>query len=476
MGEIMKSNFKLVAWLFALIPALLFGNSSLAEVNPKLYSDAVRADLASTATSAGAALVSFIQSGGGSVPRTVLDKQRVSVKDFGAVGDCVADDTVALAAANLFLSTKSSRYKLAFPSGCYKYSVSPNWAISYAQIEAQGEVRLRYTGKGNAVIIDGGSELVYGVQMGRFIVEAPSSAQNGVYVRSVHHSKLGFNVRGAGAKSAALNVQFAVVTDFDNFTASVNEGGWYLGAKPLEGIKLAIRNPGETVSYCLFTNTIIEGVHVGIDLLGTLGNVFIGGTSEGNTLYGVLGSTSSSGDKFFGMDFEANSTADVYSQGKALELYGCDSTKLIAFGSLASGCSIFGGRHTSILFDTGSKHSSAINTQFNRTGFAGTFVDAGENSFISNVLNIGEKARYLTGILVVSSTSISPNSTATFVVTVVGAVLGDRAAASHSVDVGGLLVTANVTAIDKVTVNVSNITNKVQKLNSGVIKVEVNRS
>lgn len=59
------------------------------------------ADLASTASGKGAALVGFIQNGTGAVPRTLLAKVReiASVADFGAVGDGVTDDTTAINAA-----------------------------------------------------------------------------------------------------------------------------------------------------------------------------------------------------------------------------------------------------------------------------------------------------------------------------------------------------------------------------------------
>ncbi len=65
----------------------------------------------------GAAVTDFLQSGTGAVIRNFRDKLRdtVSVKDFGAVGDGVADDTNAVRTAILASSGKS----LYFPLGSY---------------------------------------------------------------------------------------------------------------------------------------------------------------------------------------------------------------------------------------------------------------------------------------------------------------------------------------------------------------------
>ncbi|MGN6518560.1 MAG: glycosyl hydrolase family 28-related protein [Dokdonella sp.] len=61
------------------------------------------------------------QIGTGSVQRTVLDELRdtVSVKQFGAKGDGVTDDTAAIAAAYAFVKGRSLYYNLVFPPGRY---------------------------------------------------------------------------------------------------------------------------------------------------------------------------------------------------------------------------------------------------------------------------------------------------------------------------------------------------------------------
>ena len=66
-----------------------------------------------------AADVIFVQAGAGAVPRTVESKlqESVSVKDFGAVGDGVADDTTAIQNA-----INAHRGKILFPVGTYKIS------------------------------------------------------------------------------------------------------------------------------------------------------------------------------------------------------------------------------------------------------------------------------------------------------------------------------------------------------------------
>jgi hypothetical protein len=72
----------------------------------------------------GSSLIGFLQAGDGAVGRTAEEKMRdiVSVKDFGAKGDYITDDTLAIETAMLACS-KDGR-TLYFPSGVYRVTKS----------------------------------------------------------------------------------------------------------------------------------------------------------------------------------------------------------------------------------------------------------------------------------------------------------------------------------------------------------------
>lgn len=74
----------------------------------------------------GSALVGFLQSGSGAVKRPAQDKMRevFSVKDFGAEGDGVADDTAEIQAA---VDALGDDGELLFPPGTYKITAPINF-------------------------------------------------------------------------------------------------------------------------------------------------------------------------------------------------------------------------------------------------------------------------------------------------------------------------------------------------------------
>lgn len=129
----------------------------------------LRGDLASGLVGLGSALVKFLAAGAGAVARTLLAKLREtpSVKDYGAVGDGVADDTVAVRA----FMTAGGGY---VPPGVYKLtsaieipvgaSVYGPGALYRADIfSAQAVFWIAHTGKGFTFTGAAGARKVLGV-------------------------------------------------------------------------------------------------------------------------------------------------------------------------------------------------------------------------------------------------------------------------------------------------------------------------
>lgn len=112
------------------------------------YADA----LADLAASGGSSLVGFLQSGTSATARTVQSKLRdfVSVKDFGAVGDGITNDTAAIQAAAIYC--KTNKKTLHFPAGTYL--LTPN-QVDVGGIETFGDganTILRSTGAAGAIL------------------------------------------------------------------------------------------------------------------------------------------------------------------------------------------------------------------------------------------------------------------------------------------------------------------------------------
>jgi hypothetical protein len=139
----------------------------------------------------------FTQAGSGAQQRTVESKLQdvVSVKDFGAVGDGVADDTAAIQAAINAATTSSTAKEVVFPSS----DTSDFYKIT-APIVITKPIRLRGESTNGAVI------LAVGLSAGQFIldfsnavssayffgvenltVRSDNGAPNGIRIRDVSH-------------------------------------------------------------------------------------------------------------------------------------------------------------------------------------------------------------------------------------------------------------------------------------------------
>lgn len=90
-------------------------------VSATASAEALRADLSGTTAGKGAAMLGFLQSGVGAIPRTALAKMREAFTpdDIGCVGDGVADDGAAFGAA-LALAVATGRVLSLRPGAIYK--------------------------------------------------------------------------------------------------------------------------------------------------------------------------------------------------------------------------------------------------------------------------------------------------------------------------------------------------------------------
>lgn len=92
--------------------------------------------LAAAAASSGSSLIGHVSSGTGATATTVQTKLResISVKDFGAVGDGVANDTAAIQAA---VDSANGYISIYFPAGIYK--VTSTITFAYDRYEVHGD-------------------------------------------------------------------------------------------------------------------------------------------------------------------------------------------------------------------------------------------------------------------------------------------------------------------------------------------------
>ena len=127
--------------------------------------------------------VTFLAAGSGASQRTVLDKLRdvVSVKDFGAVGDGVANDTAAIASAISAAAGKT----LAIPPGTYlvdSFDMSTNKPV--AVLGPGATIKARSVTAGALVLIEnphGGSNEVF-----RFDVKMVDADGKAAYAVRIH--------------------------------------------------------------------------------------------------------------------------------------------------------------------------------------------------------------------------------------------------------------------------------------------------
>lgn len=219
-----------------------------------LYGSADQGDLlayeAAVAASGGSALVGFLQSGAGAVATTVQAKLResVSVKDFGAVGDGVTDDTSAIQSA---INTLSAYQTL---------NITGNFKITSG---------LTITNKSNIRITGGGTVFFSGAASGSYMFQLVGTVAN---LEIDHLTLVGDN--NSGYTQTAIGC-----------------------------------NSGQTVSNTNFHDLNISNINVGISHNCFSGGSWTKGVCHDNTLTNILGTVSGSG---YGIHISSATDIRVY--------------------------------------------------------------------------------------------------------------------------------------------------------------------
>ena len=197
----------------------------------------------------------FLQSGTGAVTRTAESKLKdiVSVKDFGAVGDGLTDDTAAIQSAvnRLKTITDSLPATLYFPPGSYKVTDSIDFSAS-------GGERMEIIGGGGSIeaVTILASYHGYGSSVtdsrGVFYFSAPSGSPSGTYSRSFSVSGFLFQrITSAFRTPPALEMIASAQSRLENITVGSWSGTSIRSDTPQNGryINVTTFSGGDSFTY-----------------------------------------------------------------------------------------------------------------------------------------------------------------------------------------------------------------------------------
>jgi len=355
----------------------------------------------------------YTPSGTGAVATTVQTKLResVSVKDFGAVGDGVADDTAAFATAKAYAATASKPVEITFPSGTYVISASPDWNVTRLTLTPIGQVEIRCTGTGPAMNINGGATAwVYEVVVNDgFVLKGISTTTQIFVARKVAHCRFG-KITVKEGLTYGFNVELAVACTFNTPSCSINEQA--MTTVPVRGFRLASYTGLNSTDNTIIT-PIMEGSVIGIDCAAADFNTFIGGTAEACTTHGILVAAGSKGNQFINMCCESNGTDDILDQGTQTYIQGGYFTKLITYVTAVRPI-LRGARTQVVTIDAGTTGATVEDITVSSFAAGGYFSGLGSALTKRNIYNVNTSA-YDTGALT------GRNPTPAYVVQTVGA-------------------------------------------------------
>jgi len=364
--------------------------------------------LARLAQSDGSSLIGFLQNGTGAIATTVQAKLResVSVKDFGAVGNGIANDTTALQAAVTY--AVSNGKALYIPSGTYLYSSLTGLDQNNITIYGDGSSNtvLKFTGTGVALETGTNAGFRQGINLSGFTVEGNANTSNIVHANRLARSFWNdINVREANPASGIGFIFTGCSLNNFNYLMCSQDRNQMVNP-PLEAFNINAANPQGNSTNNVWTNLYAEGfwppsansINIGVRITGGDQNVFIGGSPESCKTWGTLISQFSRFNTFIGVGWENLQAigGDVADGGVTNRFINCYSSEKFLMQGRSS--VIEGGYFERIQIDAGSVKNKVYDVTVNHwaTGAGGLF-DSGTGTETQNVYD-SDASVYLTDI------------------------------------------------------------------------------